>query len=133
MKTVILDYALGNLFNVKRAVEHVGGTSVISSDKTEIEGAGARELEYLDIGGGLAVSYDTEHPIDVDAFAAGLQQLVEGKELRTKVAQNGYDFVRSNYAKERLLEDIKGLYAELLSAQPGKVESRSAEGVESRA
>jgi len=41
--------------------------------------------------------------------------------------------VRSNYAKERLLEDIKGPYAELLSAQPGKVESRSAEGVESRA
>ena len=86
------------------------------------------KLSYRECTRGISVT-----PGDVDAFAAGLQQLVEGKELRTKVAQNGYDFVRSNYAKERLLEDIKGLYAELLSAQPGKVESRSAEGVESRA
>lgn len=44
--------------------------------RTEIERAGARELEYLDIGGGLAVSYDTEHPIDVDAFAAVVTKLV---------------------------------------------------------
>jgi diaminopimelate decarboxylase len=44
--------------------------------KTEIEAAGAKDLQYLDIGGGLAVSYDTEHPIDVDAFAAVVERLV---------------------------------------------------------
>ena len=44
--------------------------------KTEIEGAGAKELQYLDIGGGLAVSYDTEHPIDVDAFAQVVARMV---------------------------------------------------------
>jgi diaminopimelate decarboxylase len=44
--------------------------------KTEIEEAGATELEYLDIGGGLAVSYDTEHPIDVDAFGRVVEKLV---------------------------------------------------------
>lgn len=44
--------------------------------KSEIENAGAKELEYLDIGGGLAVSYDSEHPIDVDAFAAVVKKLV---------------------------------------------------------
>src|SRR5678815_5658662 len=44
--------------------------------KTEIEGAGAKELEYLDIGGGLAVSYDSEHPVDVDAFAVVVTRLV---------------------------------------------------------
>jgi diaminopimelate decarboxylase len=44
--------------------------------KMEIEAAGAKELEYLDIGGGLAVSYDTEHPIDVDAFASVVKELV---------------------------------------------------------
>lgn len=44
--------------------------------KTEIEDAGAKELQYLDIGGGLAVSYDTEHPIDVDAFASVVKELV---------------------------------------------------------
>ena len=44
--------------------------------KTEIEGAGAKDLQYLDIGGGLAVSYDTEHPIDVDAFARVVDKMV---------------------------------------------------------
>lgn len=44
--------------------------------KTEIEDAGATELEYLDIGGGLAVSYDTEHPIDVDAFGEVVKRMV---------------------------------------------------------
>lgn len=58
-------------------------------------------------------------PGDIEAFAAGLQRLIADKELRTKLAQNGYDFVRSNYAKERLLEDIKGLYVELMTPQPG--------------
>jgi len=87
------------------------------------------KLSYRECTRGIIVT-----PGDVDAFAAGLQRLVEDKELRSKVAQNGYDFVRSNYAKERLLEDIKGLYAELMSAQPDKVETRSSEqSVESRA
>jgi diaminopimelate decarboxylase len=44
--------------------------------KSEIEEAGATELEYLDIGGGLAVSYDTEHPIDVEAFGRVVEKLV---------------------------------------------------------
>jgi diaminopimelate decarboxylase len=44
--------------------------------KTEIEGAGAKDLQYLDIGGGLAVSYDMEHPIDVDAFAKVIEKMV---------------------------------------------------------
>ena len=44
--------------------------------KAEIEEAGATELKYLDIGGGLAVSYDSEHPVDVDAFGAVVKKLV---------------------------------------------------------
>ena len=44
--------------------------------KSEIEEAGAKDLEYLDVGGGLAVSYDMEHPIDVDAFAEVVERLV---------------------------------------------------------
>lgn len=43
--------------------------------KGEIEAEGAR-LEYLDIGGGLAVSYDAEHPIDVDEFGAVVTRIV---------------------------------------------------------
>ncbi len=44
--------------------------------KSEIEAAGATTLEYLDIGGGLAVSYDAEHPIDVDAFGEVVRRIV---------------------------------------------------------
>jgi diaminopimelate decarboxylase len=44
--------------------------------RNEIQAAGAKELEYLDIGGGLAVSYDDEHPIDVAAFAEVVKNIV---------------------------------------------------------
>jgi diaminopimelate decarboxylase len=53
--------------------------------KGEIEGAGADELEYLDIGGGLAVSYDMEHPIDVDAFARVVGKMVAPTGLKVIV------------------------------------------------
>jgi diaminopimelate decarboxylase len=43
---------------------------------SEIREAGATEFRYLDIGGGLGVTYDTEHPLDIDAFAAGVTRIV---------------------------------------------------------
>jgi len=44
---------------------------------TEIKAAGATAMQYLDIGGGLAVTYDTEHPIDVEGFGAALKKTVK--------------------------------------------------------
>jgi len=44
---------------------------------SEIQGAGAKDLKYLDIGGGLAVTYDAEHPIDVEGFGAALKKMVK--------------------------------------------------------
>ncbi len=38
--------------------------------------AGANELRYLDIGGGLAVTYDDEDAADVEAFARAVSALV---------------------------------------------------------
>jgi diaminopimelate decarboxylase len=52
------------------------GLGRLLSLKTEIEDAGAKELRYLDIGGGLAVSYEAERPLDVDAFAAVVERMV---------------------------------------------------------
>lgn len=87
------------------------------------------KLKYAECTRGISVI-----PGDEDAFASGLLRLVEDAELRGRLAQNGYDFVKSNYSKERLLEDIKGLYADLLSTQTTQIEARSAEhSVESRA
>lgn len=86
-------------------------------------------LSYSECTRGISVNAS-----DADAFASGLLRLLEDAELRARLGQNGHDFVKSNYSKERLLEDIKGLYADLLSAQPTKIEARSAEhSVESRA
>jgi diaminopimelate decarboxylase len=43
---------------------------------SEIRDAGGGDLRYLDIGGGLGVTYDTEHPLDIEAFAAGIRKVV---------------------------------------------------------
>ena len=56
-------------------------------------------------------------PYDVDAFAAGLGRLIEDKNLQSKLGQRGFEFVDRNYRKERLLEDIKDLYGELLNRE----------------
>lgn len=56
-------------------------------------------------------------PYDVDAFAAALGRLIENKSLRESLGQRGYDFVKHNHGKERLLEDIKDLYGQLLNRE----------------
>jgi glycosyltransferase involved in cell wall biosynthesis len=54
---------------------------------------------------------------DVEAFAAGLGRLIEDKSLRENLGRRGYEFVDHNYRKERLLEDIKDLYGQLLNRE----------------
>jgi diaminopimelate decarboxylase len=53
--------------------------------KKEIDEAGAKDIEYLDIGGGLAVSYDAEHPVDVNAFGEVVTRLVAPEKLKVIV------------------------------------------------
>ena len=85
-------------------------------------------LNYRECTRGISVAAGDE-----DAFAAGLMKLIEDAELRTKVGKNGYGFVKQNYSKDRLLEDIKGLYAELLSAQTAVETNTRKQSLESRA
>jgi diaminopimelate decarboxylase len=49
--------------------------------RAEIDGFGAAPLRYLDAGGGLAVTYDAERPIDIEHFAARLAALISGTGL----------------------------------------------------
>jgi glycosyltransferase involved in cell wall biosynthesis len=56
-------------------------------------------------------------PYDVDAFAAGLRRLIEDRSLRDRLGSRGFEFVDHNYRKERLLEDIKDLYGQLLNRE----------------
>jgi diaminopimelate decarboxylase len=44
----------------------------------EVRRDGAAEISYLDVGGGLAVTYDGEHEADVETFAAGVKSAVAG-------------------------------------------------------
>ena len=54
---------------------------------------------------------------DEEAFAAGLERLIEDKNLRNQLGARGFEFVDRNYRKERLLEDIKDLYGQLLNRE----------------
>jgi glycosyltransferase involved in cell wall biosynthesis len=78
-------------------------------------------LTYLECTRGVSVP-----PNDEQAFAEGLLRLIQDSDLRNRLGQNGRDYVKVNYARERLIDDIKGLYNELISTQPLKLESKSA-------
>ncbi|MFL5575330.1 MAG: diaminopimelate decarboxylase [Gemmatimonadaceae bacterium] len=68
--------------------------------------AGAEELRYLDVGGGLSVPYEDEAPADVAEFARGVSALVGGSGLelvlepgRFLVANAGVLLTRVLYRK----------------------------------
>jgi glycosyltransferase involved in cell wall biosynthesis len=50
---------------------------------------------------------------DARGLAAGLSSLVEDSNLRRETAERGLQFVTANYSRERLLRDIKRLYADI--------------------
>jgi len=51
---------------------------------------GARDVRYLDIGGGLAVTYENEAPMDVEAFAAAVVPAVAESGLTLIVEPGRY-------------------------------------------
>lgn len=53
-------------------------------------------------------------PNDAAAFAAGLARLAADARLRRETGERGLQFVAAQYSKERLLQDINNLYADLL-------------------
>src|SRR5215218_7449897 len=52
-------------------------------------------------------------PGDEEAFVAALSRIIRDRSLRQELGERGLEFVEINYSKERLFEDIKGLYSEL--------------------
>ena len=52
---------------------------------------------------------------DEEAFVAALSRIIRDRSLRQELGERGLEFVEVNYSKERLFEDIKGLYGELLN------------------
>ena len=56
-------------------------------------------------------------PDDEEAFAAALSRLAGDKQLQKDLGARGLEFVTRVYPKERLIEDIKHLYRELLNQE----------------
>jgi len=54
---------------------------------------------------------------DAEGFARGLIYLAENEKLRKSLAAGGRQFVESNYAKARLVDDIKNLYRRLINEE----------------
>jgi len=54
---------------------------------------------------------------DEEAFASALQRLAADPQLQKDLGARGHEFVQQNYRKERLVEDIKRLYRELMIPQ----------------
>lgn len=56
-------------------------------------------------------------PNDASAFAAGLRRLATDLELRGQLGERGWQYVVNNYSTERLVKDIRNLYADLLKEE----------------
>jgi len=70
---------------------------------------------------------------DAAAVASGLFHLIENPELRTELGHRGLEFVTTNYSRERLLEDIKALYKQMLERSALQVNvNSSGNSLESR-
>ena len=79
-----LDMHVGSQLSRLDAYRH--GIERVLELLAQLRADGAQDLRYLDIGGGLAVTYDAEEPTDLDRFAqivvpavrsTGLQLIVE--------------------------------------------------------
>jgi len=75
-----LDMHIGS--QLSRIDPYREGTERLASIFAEIQKRGIDTLEYLDIGGGLGVRYDTEQPPDLDRFASMVLPTVTETGLR---------------------------------------------------
>lgn len=56
----------------------------------QVRAIGASDIRYLDIGGGFAVTYDDEQPMDLDALAAALLPMIKQSGLSLIVEPGRY-------------------------------------------
>jgi diaminopimelate decarboxylase len=75
-----LDMHLGS--QLSRVDPYRVGTERLTHIASDLRRRGVGSLQYLDIGGGLGVRYDTEEPPDLARFAASVLPLVAQSELQ---------------------------------------------------
>ena len=70
---------------------------------------------------------------DSEAFGSAITRLVHDEDLRREIGEAGLQFVTSRYSKDRLLDDVRQLYADLHAGHRKTVRARRAEqSLESR-
>jgi diaminopimelate decarboxylase len=79
VKLVALDMHLGS--QLSRIEPYRVGTERLLELVDELRKTGAKDLAFLDIGGGLGVRYDSEQPPDLDAFAKSIGPMVKNSGL----------------------------------------------------
>ncbi|MEO5566935.1 MAG: diaminopimelate decarboxylase [Gemmatimonadaceae bacterium] len=79
VQLVALDMHLGS--QLSRIEPYRVGTERLLALTAELRAMGAKDLAYLDIGGGLGVRYDSEQPPDLEAFAKIIGPMVSGSDL----------------------------------------------------
>lgn len=77
--------------------------------------AAARSVIATDVGGIKDLIGDNERGVlirtgDVNAFSQGLIRLLKDTALRNKINKQARDFVKDRFSKERLINDMEGLY-----------------------
>jgi len=70
----------------------------------------ANETDYQIAERGVLVESN-----DAEGFFAGLSLLINNPQLRAQLGENGEDFVKRSYSKDRLLRDVENLYRSLLN------------------
>jgi diaminopimelate decarboxylase len=79
VRLVALDMHLGS--QLSRIEPYRVGTEKLLELVAQLRTAGAKDLAFLDIGGGLGVRYDSEQPPDLDAFAKSIGPMLKGTGL----------------------------------------------------
>ena len=76
VELVGLDMHVGS--QISQLAPYEAGLSRLLHLKSEIERVGPSRLRYLDMGGGLAVSYESDDAIDVSVFGETVKRLLGG-------------------------------------------------------
>jgi diaminopimelate decarboxylase len=80
IELVGLDMHVGS--QISQLAPYEAGLQRLLHLRGEIERSGAVKLSYLDMGGGLAVSYESDDAIDVAAFGKAIGELLGGIGMR---------------------------------------------------
>ena len=78
-----IDMHLGS--QISQVAPYEAGIQRLLELRQQIDALGEEPLKYLDIGGGFAVTYDTERPLAIENFAARIADLVQPSGLEVLV------------------------------------------------